>query len=468
MLTSKSRHNSIRPGSFAVEILESRFLLAAGDLSALVVGTEQLVSGSQVDAVSRPAGSEGAAPTAAITTTTTAGATTATPAPGGTTDTYRLKAGAGEPAVQVELRWSSGLDPADGTLVVLDATGSILYQFALDQVAELEVTLTIPLPQGSSASDLLDLDLKVQRGTAGADDPGSYDLTLGWKAVTAPSRLGPATTLGGGPSEGVGPPPPSPPSLSIIGQPLPIAVAPPPGTGTTGGMRDGSGQDGSGDASSSGHGEVPGGPTGPAVPVPVHPLPVANLPVASAPISAVSSSPAADRGSALVVGPLPLGRSTPDGGIFERSFTAVVPFALEEPFPAKGMTGAVLASSTPTPPITADQMTWTAVPAVVRQEQLARFLRAGRSSAGRSGSSRPGDGETTSDPAAVGAAFLPPVVVGALAAQEAPVWPGIEARPARSRGARWNPVAAALFALAGSAALVLKLNGPEWLRSLRS
>ncbi len=466
MLTSKSRHNSIRPGSFAVEILESRFLLAAGNLSSLAVGTEQLVSGSQVDAVSRPTGSEAASTpsiAAATTATTTAGGTTATPASGGTTDTYQLKAGDGEPAVGVELRWSSGLDPADGTLVVLDATGSILYQFALDQVAELEVTLTIPLPQGSFASDLLNLDLKIQRSTAGADDPGSYDLTLGWKAVTVPSRLGPATILGGGPSEGIGPPPPSPPSLSITGQPLPIAAQPPLSTGTTGGM-----QDGSGDAPSSGHGEVPGGPTGPSVPVPVHTLPVANVPVASGPSSALTPSPAADRGSALVVGPLPLGRSTPDGGIFERSFTAVVPFALEEPFPAKGMTGAVLASSTPTPPLTADQLSWTAVPAVVRQEQLARFLRAGRSSAGRPGSSRPGDGETTSDSATVGAAFLPPVVVGTLAVQEAPVWPGVEARPARSRGARWNPVAAALFALAGSAALVLKLNGPEWLRTLRS
>ncbi len=450
-----------------IERLEPRCLLAG-----FATVTEQLVAGGANQEQVVPEGIAGA------TTMPAAGATSATAATasqGARTDAYVLAAGGGAPEVHVELRWAGGADVGDGsTLVVLDASGATLYTFKLDGVASLQAALDIPAPSGSSPGSFpLDLGLIIRRGDAGSGDPGSYQLALAWQLTST------AASLPSGPPDQVPPgnlaPPGTTPVLAPAATPtlwvtnsLPSVPGAVIGTGvTTGtpvpapGTLDGS--TGSGTTTTTPV-MVPD-PTATGVLVPT-PLPggstagghAATVPIAGSPAGATPATFGPDRGAATFVGPLPLGPSVPDGGIFASSFNSGSPLAgtgsthagpgeFHVPGLATGSVGADLIAG---------------VGRLVsfgpgRDFRVAPPLQQGLPA--RSGPGPLGE-DATRESLAAGAAFLPALATLAAARPGSPATPPPRTRSGDSRRGWINPVVAILAVLTTSAVLVLKLNAP--------
>lgn len=456
MLTTRSRRP--RPGSarFEVEALEDRFLCASGGVAP--VAGPPVLSGSP-----DPAGATDAVSAQSVTGD---GGPSAGALP--RVDTFVLPAGARTPEVDVSVQWGSESSPTGGILVLTDAAGSTLARGRLDQVTSLDQLIAVPLAPGekNQGSWLLDLDIAIVRGDGSSAAPGYYQLSLSWRPgclfganqnPPSPTTLTPTTTA---------PPPPAPdqlapgltngtaassppaalpqeelPSFSIV-RSLPSAAAGPLATGSP-----------------------PGNDFGPGVPLPIlpagptHPnaLPPGRGATAAGGLGSSASGPV---GPGLIVGPLPLGSSTPDGGIFARPFaeSATVrqvtsgtnPTPGARPIPTPG-DGASPTPPNPTQPGWAVPLDWVGSPAFGRP----------------AGPASPDDPALVA-PSAVGVAVLPTTsIVASSSPKEPEPTPPPPARPRRGRAAGGNPVAATVVVLATSALLIFRLNGPKRVRPAR-
>lgn len=459
MRTSKPRRALGAQVFLDAELLEARFLCAANLLSAQVFYSERLTSGVAFNAAIMPdqlplAGG----PAAAATMMAQAGA-------GDRMDTFILPAGDDEPEIRVRLSWGTAPDLADASLDVLDTAGATLYRFPIGQVGELHAEIPVGTSSKDTASGMyLELDLQIWRMPAGSTIPGVYNLALCWKPIsasppitmapgsvtltpsipgqTAPQYPAPATageTLTAGGSLATVQLSP-PPSLALFGRQLPAAG---PGLG---GIPAGS--------------VLPSGPTSVGVPVVVggH---GPGTPVSPPPV--LGGAPEG-RGAGVVVGPLPLGRSAPDGGIFERSFTTITPPHANDSLVTRTSIGLDASSSLPTvangPNAIGDlpPLRW----------PVEEVPGSGWASNGQVPPDEPlVPDEVDPDEEPRGLILLPPLRL-ARARPQPPVLPPVRTAPPRlaarqpgSRGPWWTPAAATLIAATGSAILVLKLNAPE-------
>ena len=303
-----------RSPRFEVEILEPRFLLDAksfgtsfGDMG--ISGANGEVVASITPTVPGPGPS------------TNLDGWSVKPNAGGRIDSFAVPPQGGHPGFEIQLRWGGGSDPSAGSLLVLDRSGATLFDLPLVGVSELRTSLPIPPFQpGDSTSAVLEVDLMIRKGASGSADRGSYQLTVTWEgglllnsspptgSVCAVS--GTATTTGSyrfvsgsesvlgqssSTTEAILPPPPAP-VISVSG-PLPTGTMPTPTTGPI-------------------------------------PFPIGRIlgSLFSPPLGSPSSvggasivpTPGTVARQPSIVGPLPLGPSMADGGIFERSFAPIV------------------------------------------------------------------------------------------------------------------------------------------------
>ena len=233
------------------------------------------------------------------------------PPPGVRDDSYRFPATAGGSAVEVDLLWTMDREESGARLLVSGDRGEVLYDLALAGVASLRAELPIP----SAGPETLEVDLEIHRAPPGSGARGSYDLSLTLAPshpLDAPSPIAPSepgsALMGSFPVDGL-----EPPSLAasrfLPKQPAPVPcdgpAHPDPGGATT-------------------------APPSPVVfagqgssPVPVTPSPIRDpgsrdVPTTS-PRAVPPTTPASDRGPGTrpgIIGPLPMGGATPDGGIF--------------------------------------------------------------------------------------------------------------------------------------------------------
>lgn len=475
------RRRVTHPIPFAVERLESRFLLAALGLDQMGSGPAQLAATTLSDPpiVATPVASDpGLA--AALPVQSPA------PADPGRIDSFELQAGRGKPEVRLELRWAGGSTPADGDLVVLDASGTIVFERSLVEVVAVQASITMPTGDPASTTpDTLDVGLSIRRGVDGSGDPGNYVLTMAWepaRTAIAPATVGVLTADPGQASSGMTVARPTP-SLAVIGTlPAPdVSAQPPlvvaaalviPGTPTPGFVT------------------PPGGST---LAVPLDSPPIASAPgllatavfpsplaIPATPTSGnhassgqagVTPTPGAesastDRGRPTFVGPLPSGFSVPDGGIFARPFAGAASVQIGEAV-GRQATTALLAPGVRAIPTRIDAESWTTAGSLGRDRTPFEWSPIAPEFPSRSISGRGGDA-IASDPASVGVAFLPPIAwLSEPLHREHPA-PKLEVHRPRSRGLRGNSVAAVLVALTSSAAMVLTLGGPERVMALRS
>ena len=496
---SSPRRRLAHPILLAVEHLEPRFLLAGVTLDPIEAAPEQLPWSGQVGSPILTT----AAPRAPMLTPVPTDQSTL-PVLTGRVDSFVLEAGQGVPEVQVELRWSGGTTPADGELVLLDASGATVFESSLVGVREFQTSILFSTGQaGAATTASLAIDLAIQRGTDDPTNPGSYRLTLAWKptpTATTPTSSG-VTGITSSFAFGVMvPPPPQPgavptpsptgavsspslPGLTISGfLPASIASASVPETAA---------DPGASIPSPFGNTIVAGGFAA-IVPANVAPGVVASgLPgtvIASPSITTptpstspsgghaspgqagITPAPAAsdlsDRGLPTFVGPLPLGASTPDGGIFARPFATAASIRIGGAIDRQAMAAMLVPGIRPVPTgigggtwTISDSPGWERVPLVGAP--------AAPDCPSRSMPARPENG-VASDPTSVGAAFLPPIASFSGVRTRGDSARPVEIRRPRPRGVPGNPVAAVLVALTSSAAMVLTLDGPQRVMALRT
>ncbi len=476
---STPRRTFPRPGVLAVERLESRFLLAGGGIDQAGASPARpapaAFAGLPIAPTANPQG-----PVIAN------GSPIASPSPGagGRIDSFELEAAMGVPEVQVELRWSNGPTPADGQLVLVDASGETVLQASLVGVIELRATIYLPVGQAGLTTAPLALDLTITRPINGATDPGSYRLSLAWQPSPTPLIPGQFTGPSLDPAQlpAIPAPPASLPELTVTGllpfpggsasgsdpnlpgspRPLPLVLdepTPPP-----------AGSDSN----------LPStGPGNPVLPLAV----VAPPPASTAAPSSIAGNhpssvaagtnpaPATASGSSsqdpqTFVGPLPFGVSIPDGGIFEQSSAQTNSVRVGGAVDRRGTAGLLVPVARSTPTAT-DGVTWTAPGFVGR-----RKVPFGRSPAAPdrrwATPLRPGDGEFASDPSSVGVAFLPPIAHFSDVDRRGNAARRVEIQTARPRSPRGDSVVAVLVAVTSSAAMVLTLSGPDRFNASRS
>ena len=299
-----------------VEILEPRFLLDAKPFDTSL--WNRGISGASWEVVAS------IAPTVLNPgPTTSLGGRPVDASAGGRIDSFAVPPQAGKPGFEIQLRWGGGSDPGAGSLLVLDRSGATLFDLPLVGVSELHTSLPIPPFQpGDSTSAVLEVDLTIREGASGSTEPGSYQLTVTWERGVL-SNLGPSTgvvltvpgtvtTTGSSSvfvfvfvSEPV--PGQSGSTTATILPPLPMPVISVSGPLPTGTMPTTTGL----------------------IPFPIGRILGSLLPPPLGSPSLVGGessvpTPGTVARQPAFVGPLPLGPSTADGGIFERSFTPVV------------------------------------------------------------------------------------------------------------------------------------------------
>ena len=441
---SNARRQPRRPIAVAVERLEPR-RLRAGLASVCERSTVDVQVDSAI-AVTQP-GADAASASAA----------TADTAPAGRTDAYVLAAGDGDPEIQIELRWGGGADPTAGaTLAVLDAAGALLYNFPLDSVATLDVSIAGFSTPGASTGTTpsLELTLTIQRGDADPSDPGTYQLQAGWgppAAAPMPPGNAPGNLNPGGVAIPVGSP--SPPSLTITNT-LPA--------GNSGSLDPGSMGEGTTTPIPPVVGLDPSG-TGTATPAPSTGGSgtggrSATNQGTGAPSPASPTTGA--QGAATIVGPLPLGPSVPDGGIFAVSFRSGTPGAGPGSF-SVGMASDSRLASVATAVASGDLVGGAGRlvgPGIGRGFRVAPPIRQGLDLAART---TPAGDDATRAALAAQAAFLPLLEAPTPDQPDSPPSPAPPGRP-RHPGRGWiNPTVAALAVFTTSAAFALRLNAPR-------
>ncbi len=505
------RRRLARPGPVGVECLESRFLFAGLGLGLGPIATveEGLTTGASLasEIVPLSPSASGSGDPATLVDGSDADAASGSASPGGRVDLSVLDAGPGQPEVQVAIRWGDGADPTEGILDVLDASGAVLYRFPLAEVVDLQAALPIPDgPDGTFATDSLQLGLTIARGAAGSGDPGTYQLSLAWQspasapipAATSASGAGsvqPATAYG------VSVPPPARGLTSVGSLPTPDESA-----SATTMPNDGSPDLGGSPASlpllAGAPPVTPEGvaavPPSTAVPIPVPtpaPTPTAGNPggVASgvAPFTPLAPAPAAsggsgaspspiaaapgtasgagDRGQPTYVGPLPFGAPTPDGGVFARSFARSA--SIEVGAAGRGMPiAAVPVLGTLVQPALGVEVAWFALwdPNRGTAPLLRSPIGPALAPEARSRSRTTSIGEERAvDSSSAGLAFLPPLATLARLATPTPEPTTTPDAPRYGpRAGLHPPVGAVVAALGTSTALLLRLGGPGWIRAL--
>ncbi len=501
MLPTNARRKIIDPVRFTLELLEERLLFAVdsavmtssipgqvvatvtGPLSGASIVTDDSVDPSaSIDTVTMSSAAS-SSPTAIDDSTTTSTSTTSTlptspglVAPVEQVDTYLLPAGVATPAIHAELDWIVGSSSTSGNLILSDASGNILLDAPVIRGTTLQRLISVGGTAANSTVNWLDLTLTVQPNSNGSADSGSYQLELQWLLTPLAENELAAAPVGSVNPAGVSTTPNSPSSscAPILPPGLSISRSLP-----TGAFFAGAAQlpppNPAGIVSTPPNFPVLGGPnliSGPGAPVVSgsgHPITDVGPRTA---FESITLSPAqngylipGDRGNPLTLGPLPLGVSAPDGGIFTRTRVEVtltppgrgqfgltpktlLMFSLQPLTTIEGRPAAAEAW-----PRGLDRDLWFDQFAFSTQTRLTRTLTA--------------VDEAFADPISAGMAFLPPIEAMAGADRPDPT-PQESAQSRESRrGQRGNSIMGTLVAIAGAIGLVLKISGPEVIRSLR-